>query len=91
MKTDKNISFIDKHGNVKHSSVKRRDQEPKDFDYTKYLNIGFYLAAPLLIGVFLGVKIDSLFHTKPIFTISFIILGAVATFYNLIRLTKENA
>jgi F0F1-type ATP synthase assembly protein I len=91
MKSDKNISYIDKHGIVRHSSVKKGNKENKEVDYTKYLNLGFYLAAPLLLGVFIGLKLDDVFHTKPVFTISLIVLGAVATFYNLIRITKENA
>lgn len=91
MKTNKTISYIDKHGKVNNSSVEKTKSEQHSFDYTKYLNIGFYLAIPLLVGVFLGLKLDDVFNTKPALTIVGIVLGAVATFYNLIRLTKENA
>lgn len=53
------------------------------------MNIGFYLATPLLLGVFLGLFLDRSFHTKPFFTIALIVLGAVGSFYNLYKLVKE--
>jgi len=91
MKENNRISYIDKHGKVQLSSDKKKAKEEPSVDYIKYLNIGFYLAAPLLAGVFIGLKLDDVFHTKPAFTLTCIVLGTVATFYNLIRLTKENA
>ena len=91
MKSNKNISYIDKKGQVNTSTFEKTTEKSDSFDYTKYLNIGFYLAIPLLVGVFAGIKLDEIFNKKPLFTIVFIVLGAISTFYNLIRLTKENA
>ncbi len=53
------------------------------------MNIGFYIVTPILIGVFLGLTIDRMINTKPGFTIFFICLGTIASFYNLFRLTKK--
>lgn len=53
------------------------------------MNIGFYIVTPILIGVFLGLMIDRMINTKPGFTIFFICIGTIASFYNLFRLTKK--
>lgn len=53
------------------------------------LNVGAYLIVPILLGVFIGYQLDSRLKTKPLFLIVFLLLGTVSTFYNLIKLTKE--
>lgn len=55
-----------------------------------YMNMGLYLATPLLAGVLLGSYIDSKLNMRPVATILFIALGSVAMFYNLFRFTKKN-
>ncbi len=54
-----------------------------------YLNIGFYLLVPILLGVFLGYNMDIWFNSKPFFLVLFLILGTISSFYNLWKLTKE--
>lgn len=61
-----------------------------NFLLAKYIGIGYYLGAPLLIGVFLGLAVDHFLKTKPLFIIIFIIIGTIGTFYNLFKLTKGN-
>ena len=53
------------------------------------LNIGVYLITPILLGVIIGYNLDIYLKRKPLFTLLFIILGAVSSFYNLFKLTKE--
>lgn len=53
------------------------------------LNIGVYLITPILLGVIIGYNLDIYLKRKPLFTIFFIILGAISSFYNLFRFTKE--
>ncbi len=53
-------------------------------------DLGFYLAAPLVGGIFIGLFLDNWLHTKPIFVLTGIVLGSIATFYNLIKLTRDN-
>jgi len=53
------------------------------------LNIGYYLLTPILLGVFLGLVIDKKFHTQSAGVLTGILLGTVASFYNLIKLTKN--
>ena len=95
MKQTKTIRYIDKKGDIKHPE----DTPPpggelveKTFsNYTKYLNIGYYLVTPLVAGVFIGVKLDEWFNSKPLCTIIFIVAGAIASLYNLFKLTQEDA
>lgn len=47
----------------------------------KYANIGYYLLTPLLIGVFLGLYLNKV--------VIGILLGFVATIYNLFHIIKE--
>lgn len=54
-----------------------------------YFNLGFYLITPLLLGVFLGLYLDTRLNTKPIFVLVGIILGTLALFYNLFKIYKS--
>lgn len=73
---------------VKNKKKKVEKQDKNSFYYESF-NIGFYLIAPLISGVFLGLLIDKSLNTKPIFTITLIIFGAIGSFYNLYKLTKK--
>ncbi len=74
---------------TEHKNKKAAEKKGEDFSYAQYFNLGFYLAIPLLAGVSGGIILDNWFQTKPIFTISLIILGSIASFYNLFRLIKK--
>ncbi|MBI2051325.1 AtpZ/AtpI family protein [Candidatus Roizmanbacteria bacterium] len=52
-------------------------------------NLGFYLVAPLIIGVLIGLYLDKIFGKKPSFTLIFILFGTIASFYNLLKIVKE--
>ncbi len=56
----------------------------------RYMNVGFYLVTPLVVGVLLGSYIDRVYGIRPVATISLIMVGSVAMFYNLYRLTKKH-
>ena len=86
-----NYFEIDKRGNLKKTN-RNFDKKPKikkDF-FSEYINInvGYSLVTPILIGVIIGLAVDNKFHTKPYFTVFFIFLGAVSSFYNLFKLIK---
>ena len=86
-----NYFEIDKRGNLKKTSrnLKKKSKEKKDF-FSEYINIniGYNLVIPILIGVIIGLTIDNKFHSKPVFTVLFIFLGTVLSFYNLFKLIK---
>ena len=82
---------IDKGGELKETSqvLKKKPQTKKNF-FTDYINInvGYSLVTPILLGVIIGLTLDSRFQSKPVFTVFFIFLGAVSSFYNLFKLIK---
>ncbi len=86
-----NYFEIDKHGDLKKTktSLKKDSNHKKDF-FSEYLNInvGYNLVTPILLGVIIGLILDSNFKSKPVFTIFFIFLGTVGSFYNLFKLIK---
>lgn len=55
----------------------------------KYSSIGYYLVTPLLLGVFLGLWVDKLFHSKPLFTLVGIGFGFISAAYSLYKLIKD--
>jgi len=59
------------------------------FLLAKFINIGYYLIIPILVGIFLGISLDEIFHTQPFFLIVFLFFGVVSCFYNLARLIEE--
>lgn len=48
-------------------------------------SLGWDLALPIFGGVLLGRGVDRLLSTTHVFTLSFLILGIAAGFYNVIR------
>jgi len=92
----KKFSYIDKQGQRNESpqkQVKKKDIRDMDLEKIgKYINIGYYLVIPILIGTILGIYLDSKFGTQPKFTLSLILLGGALSIYNLFSLAKkENA
>jgi ATP synthase protein I len=51
--------------------------------------IGLEMGLSVAIGLAIGFFLDRYFHTKPWFTIIFLIVGIVAAFRSLLSLTKE--
>lgn len=81
---DSDLSIKKKTG-----GVKTKKTENNYLLLAKYANVGYYLVTPILVGVFLGLVIDSHFNTKPVFTFVLLLLGVVSTFYNLYKLTQD--
>jgi len=86
-----NYFEIDKRGNLKKTdrNFDKKPKAKKDF-FSEYINInvGYSLVTPILLGVIIGLTLDSKFHSKPVFTVFFIFLGTVSSFYNLFKLIK---
>ena len=49
---------------------------------------GFSIAIPVIIGVFLGIKLDQWLGTAPIFTVVLMLLGMASGIYGMIRRQK---
>ncbi len=74
----KKFSYIDVHGD-RSESLKKQSKKKyiRDMDLEivgKYINIGYYLVIPILIGTILGIYLDSKFGTQPKLTLTCILL-----------------
>ncbi|KKP59479.1 MAG: hypothetical protein UR54_C0027G0001 [Candidatus Roizmanbacteria bacterium GW2011_GWA2_34_18] len=86
-----NFFEIDRHGDLKKTSqdLKKKPETKKNFFTDNVnINVGYSIVTPILIGVIIGLTLDSRFHSKPVFTVFFIFLGTVLSFYNLFKLIK---
>jgi ATP synthase protein I len=54
------------------------------------LRAGSEFVAAILVGAAIGLGIDWLFHTRPLFTILFFLLGVAAATLNVIRAASPN-
>lgn len=92
MNYKKKILTINQAGEIKNVLIgkfKNRKKLTKQSIDFSYLNLGYYIITPLILGVFLGLAVDHWFKTKPLFVSIFLFLGTIACFYNLIRLLKD--
>lgn len=93
-----NFFEIDKQGSLKKTNKpsdsegrtlkKKPGAKKSSLSDLMNMNVGYNLATPILVGVIIGLTLDSHFHSKPVFTVAFIFLGAVSSFYNLFRIIK---
>ncbi|OGK57278.1 hypothetical protein A3J15_02185 [Candidatus Roizmanbacteria bacterium RIFCSPLOWO2_02_FULL_38_10] len=74
---------------MRHADISKKNVKNDNLLIANSLNIGYYLVSPILIGVFFGLFIDSKINTKPTFTLIFIVLGLIASFYNLRKIYKD--
>lgn len=93
IKKDRPLYTVDQEGNIKEIATSKIKKPKfagakKSYDFA-YLNVAYYLVTPLLAGVFLGLGLDFWFKTKPFFFLFFLILGTLASFYNIFKLLKE--
>lgn len=72
---------------IKKSNLNIKPKKP--FNVAKYLSMGYYLVTPMLIGIIVGLYLDSRFKSKPLYILVFLFLGLAGTFYNLWKVTKE--
>ena len=74
---------------IEKKSVVIPKSKKNKFLLAKFINIGYYLIIPILIGVFFGIFVDKIFQTQPFFLTVFLFLGMVGCFYNLAKLIEE--
>ena len=88
----KKFSYIDERGNKRHVNKNLKKTSREDLQWQevgKYMNLGYYLIVPILFSLVGGVFFDKIFQSRPIFTLSGIIIGTILTFYNLFSLVKS--
>ena len=76
---------MEKTNHSKKKGQRPRNQSPIN-EYVKYSGLAFQMAALILLGYWLGSKIDKwLDLTIPVFTIILILVFLSLTFYSLIK------
>lgn len=76
---------MDKQNHSKQKSQQRRSQNPIN-DYVKYSGLSFQMIALILLGFWLGRKIDGWLElSTPVFTIVLILVFLSLSFYSLIK------
>ncbi len=66
----------------------KKNSTNKDTNITYGIKISIDLVATIIVSIMIGLGIDKLFDTRPIFFLTFIILGILAGFMNLYRNLK---
>ena len=61
----------------------------KNNGYSIGLKISMDLISSIIVGVLIGLGIDKIFSTKPIFFIIFLLLGIMTGFYSLFKTMKK--
>ncbi len=71
--------------------LKKSKQEVKNskVGYNLGLKISMDLVSSIIAGVLIGLGVDKIFSTKPIFFIIFLLLGIITGFYSLFRSIKK--
>ena len=76
---------MDKQNLTKQKSQRPRNQSPIN-EYVKYSGLAFQMAALILLGYWLGSKIDKWLDLSiPVFTIILILTFLAVSFYSLIK------
>ena len=76
---------MDKQNLSKPKNQRPQSQKPIN-EYVKYSGLAFQMAALILLGYWLGTKIDKWFDLSiPVFTIILILLFLSVSFYSLIK------
>lgn len=80
---------VDQNFRLKSTSLRKKKKVLRQEYISQSLNLGFYLVTPIVLGILIGLYLDKFFNLKGIFIIVFIFLGAIASFYNLIKIVRQ--
>jgi len=65
-----------------------KSKEKDNYTIAKYLNLGYYIVTPLILGICFGLLLDKALGTTYYVKI-FLFVGIAGTFYNLVKLVRE--
>lgn len=60
-------------------------------DLAYYSGLGFSVALAIFIGLFIGLGLDRLFDTTPVFMFIFLFFGIIAGFNNIYKVIKRSS
>ena len=61
----------------------------KNNGYSIGLKISLDLISSIIVGALIGIGLDKIFLTKPVFFIIFLVLGIITGFYSLFKTVKK--
>ncbi len=53
--------------------------------------IGIAMATPIMIGLYIGKRLDEYLNKSPLFLLIFIVIGIIASFTNLFKLIEKSS
>ncbi len=53
--------------------------------------VGISMAAPILLSLYIGKRLDEHFNRSPLFLLIFIVIGIIASFTNLFKLIEKSS
>ncbi len=88
MNNKKKLEISERIKNIENKKTKEKNLKHHNSGFGIGLKVSLDLISPIFVGILIGLGIDKIFLTKPIFFLIFLILGIVAGFFNLFRATK---
>ena len=77
---------------IKEFENKNKKTTPKKINQSA-LGLGFKISidfiVPIFVSILIGIGIDKIFFTKPIFFLIFLVLGIITGFYSLYKSVKN--
>ena len=69
------------------SNLNKKNHSPKNVNVG--IRVSIDLISTIIVSILIGVGIDKIFSTPPIFFIIFLLLGVITGFYNIIRFMNK--
>lgn len=60
-------------------------------NYVLITQVGLSMVIPILLGVYIGKKLDDHFNESPLFLLIFIMIGIIASFANLFKIVGKSS
>lgn len=79
-----NSSFI-----IEPFHKKKSEKKKESFRLIEMMDLGIYFIVPLLVGLGIGIYIDSRIGSKPIGVVCGLIFGMLSFFFNLLKIVRE--
>ena len=69
------------------SNLNKKNHSPKNVNVG--IRVSIDLISTIIVSILIGLGIDKIFSTHPIFFIIFLLLGVITGFYNIIRVMNK--
>ena len=69
------------------SNLNKKNHSPKNVNVG--IRVSIDLVSTIIVSIFIGLGIDKIFSTHPIFFIIFLLLGVITGFYNIIKFMNK--